>query len=72
MKKKSSESIKCWACRARESEERCIYCTPCRLAMAKGELRSLYGDRGCRICGKEMGKDDSISNVVCNKCISEI
>lgn len=31
---------KCYNCRQKDAEHMCIYCTKCRLKMAKGEIPS--------------------------------
>ena len=41
MKKKTQ---KCYYCKVQEAEEKCIYCTDCRLKMAKGEIKSNYAE----------------------------
>lgn len=71
MAKKESTS-KCWYCKTNLCEERCIYCTSCREAMAAGKIKPNYlKDKICLVCGKDIGVNP-ISNVVCKQCIDEI
>jgi len=64
---------KCYYCKLYQSEERCIYCTNCRKKMAKGEIRSNFGEeKRCQICGKQILDEKPLSNVVCIQCINEI
>jgi hypothetical protein len=72
MAKQTKVPHQCYYCTIKEAEERCIYCTDCRLAMARGEITPNYiRGKMCLSCGEDMG-GKSMSNVICDKCINEI
>lgn len=75
MIKKKTQNQKCYYCKTRESEEKCIYCTECRLKMAKKEIEPNYGKPDkhyCQICKEEITGPNQISHVICRKCLDEI
>lgn len=75
MSKIKNSKTPCYYCKTNMAEEKCVYCTECRLKMAKGEIKPNYGTvekHICMVCKQEIKGSNQISRVICRACLDEI